>query len=134
MKTLLSNHTSHLLWPLDWLLASIFADDRDPGIVCRTPPCHKDPPCFADIDAFERHHHQVHALACIECRLHFPTERILSLHLEERHDPFVEVQRANHKYKVLSVSTFQRIHERNRLIWSSINVLWRSAMRHFRVW
>ena len=105
VNKLSSQTTLPVLFPSRLVVGECFADDRDAGIVCRTPPCHKDPPCFANIEAFERHHHQVHALACIECRLHFPTERILSLHLEERHDPFVEVQRANHKYKVLSVST-----------------------------
>jgi hypothetical protein len=32
--------------------------------------------------------------------MHFPSERILAIHLEERHDPFAESQRAKHTYKV----------------------------------
>jgi hypothetical protein len=69
-------------------------------IVCREPPCHRNPPRFPDFAAYETHHQQFHAHLCIECKAHFPTERLLSLHLEERHDPFAEAQRHRHTYKV----------------------------------
>ena len=50
--------------------------------------------------SYETHHKQFHILVCMDCQLHFPTEQILALHLEERHDPFVEAQRARRSYKV----------------------------------
>ena len=74
------------------------------AIECHLPPCNRNPPRFADLGAYEEHHKQVHTLVCIECHLHFPTERFLSLHIEERHDPFVEAQRAKNKYKVHTLS------------------------------
>ena len=70
------------------------------AIICREPPCNRNPPAFADLAAYELHVRQAHALRCIECSMHFPSERILAIHLEERHDPFAESQRAKRTYKV----------------------------------
>lgn len=73
----------------------------DDTIICREPPiCNRTPSRFHDLETYENHHKQYHELVCLECKLHFPTERILALHIEERHDPFVEVQRAKQTYKV----------------------------------
>ena len=77
---------------------------RENMIVCLEPPCHRRPRYFPDLSSYEQHHKQFHTLVCLECHLHFPTERILSIHLEERHDPFVEAQRARHSYKVSPLS------------------------------
>jgi hypothetical protein len=71
------------------------------AIICRERPlCNRNPTRFKDLASYETHHKQYHELVCLECKLHFPTERILSLHIEERHDPFVEAQRAKKTYKV----------------------------------
>lgn len=72
-------------------------------VTCREPPCHRNPVSFSDVGQYELHHRQFHSLVCIECHAHFPSERIMELHLEERHDPFVEAQRAKNTYKVYSV-------------------------------
>ena len=76
------------------------ANESDNGIICREPPCRRNPPRFTDLASYELHHKQFHSMVCLECKAQFPTDKILSLHLEERHDPFVEVQRAKQLYKV----------------------------------
>jgi hypothetical protein len=85
-----------------WNLSS--TDLQRPDLlICREPPCHRNPIRFKDSAAYELHHKHFHSLVCVVCRAHFPTENILALHLEERHDPFVEIQRAKKQYKVTSI-------------------------------
>src|SRR5208282_3445426 len=95
------------------------------AIICREPPlCNRNPTRFKDLSSYETHHKQYHELVCLECKLHFPTERILLLHIEERHDPFVEAQRAKHTYKVRLPSSSMSF-----LAESSINVMLMDARK-----
>lgn len=99
---------------------------RENAIVCREPPCNRNPPGFADLAAYELHVRQTHALVCLECSLHFPSERTLAIHLEERHDPFAESQRAKHAYKVFRYCGVEAD--------GSINVMWMDVKRLLGVW
>ncbi|UKZ80731.1 hypothetical protein TrVFT333_008495 [Trichoderma virens FT-333] len=42
---------------------------------------------------YETHYHNFHTNRCIECRKNFPTDHLLSIHIEECHDPLAKVAR-----------------------------------------
>ncbi|KAM0250206.1 hypothetical protein ACHAQJ_008699 [Trichoderma viride] len=59
---------------------------------CSLPP-HKDPLGFRFYSDYETHYHNFHTNRCIECRKNFPTDHLLSVHIEECHDPLAKVAR-----------------------------------------
>jgi len=40
---------------------------------------------------FEKHYWEIHANQCQECFRSFPSAHLLSLHISENHDPFVDI-------------------------------------------
>ncbi|RFU80328.1 hypothetical protein TARUN_1876 [Trichoderma arundinaceum] len=70
------------------------AEDEDNEFVmrCSLPP-HKEPLGFRFYSDYETHYHKFHSNRCIECRKNFPTDHLLSVHIEECHDPLARVAR-----------------------------------------
>ncbi|KAF3071823.1 Zinc finger protein [Trichoderma lentiforme] len=69
-------------------------EDEDNEFVmrCSLPP-HKEPLGFRLYSDYETHYHNFHTNRCIECRKNFPTDHLLSIHIEECHDPLARVAR-----------------------------------------
>ncbi|KAG9945373.1 hypothetical protein KCU85_g7309, partial [Aureobasidium melanogenum] len=61
------------------------------AITCALPPHH--PIKFTTYNDYELHYHKAHSFRCIQCAKNFPSERFLSLHIAESHDPFNRVKR-----------------------------------------
>lgn len=59
---------------------------------CSLPP-HKEPLIFSSYSEYETHYRDQHTNRCLECRKNFPSAHLLSLHIEETHDSFVQVKR-----------------------------------------
>ncbi|KAK2592959.1 hypothetical protein QQS21_009325 [Conoideocrella luteorostrata] len=59
---------------------------------CSLPP-HKQPVAFRSYQEYESHYNMFHTNRCLECRKNFPSEHLLSVHIEEYHDPLVRVRR-----------------------------------------
>ncbi|KAA1066100.1 hypothetical protein PGT21_021372 [Puccinia graminis f. sp. tritici] len=65
------------------------------------PPNHK-PPRFDNPSELESHHRTHHAFTCssADCNRIFPSQHFLDLHLNEVHNPILQVQRENHQTKI----------------------------------
>ncbi|KAJ6446363.1 zinc finger domain-containing protein [Purpureocillium lavendulum] len=59
---------------------------------CSLPP-HKSAISFGSYGEYEAHYHQFHTNRCLECNKNFPSDHLLSVHIEEWHDPLVKVRR-----------------------------------------
>lgn len=66
---------------------------------CSLPP-HKEPITFSKYGDFESHYNRFHTNRCLECRKNFPSDHLLSVHIEECHDPLVVVKRDNGEHTV----------------------------------
>lgn len=77
------------------------AQDADcaPVATCSMPP-HRDAIGFASYQDYETHHLQVHTNRCLECRKNFPSGHLLSIHIEEWHDPLVQLRRDRGEHTV----------------------------------
>jgi len=49
---------------------------------------------FPSYSAYELHYNKTHINRCLECNRNFPTDRFLSLHIAENHDPITASLRA----------------------------------------
>ncbi|KAI2631025.1 hypothetical protein GGR54DRAFT_585220 [Hypoxylon sp. NC1633] len=73
-------------------------DDKDSNsntpftMRCSLPP-HRDVLSFKTYAEYEAHHNSTHTNRCVECRKNFPSEHLLSIHIEECHDAFAAVKR-----------------------------------------
>ncbi|SCU94275.1 LANO_0E06260g1_1 [Lachancea nothofagi CBS 11611] len=56
------------------------------GIICNEPPCDHE---YVSLDLFHAHVNQYHDNVCDACGMNLVTQRILDLHLEECHNPFL---------------------------------------------
>ncbi|KAG7290923.1 hypothetical protein NEMBOFW57_000928 [Staphylotrichum longicolle] len=59
---------------------------------CSLPP-HREPVAFSSYSAYETHYRDQHTNRCAECRKNFPSAHLLSLHIEEMHDSFVQARK-----------------------------------------
>ncbi|KAK7952650.1 uncharacterized protein PG986_008378 [Apiospora aurea] len=59
---------------------------------CLLPP-HREPLAFRSYTDYETHYHKAHSNRCFECRKNFPSDHLLSVHIEEQHDAFAAVRR-----------------------------------------
>ncbi|KAK4650514.1 hypothetical protein QC762_708200 [Podospora pseudocomata] len=59
---------------------------------CSLPP-HKEPITFSSYQEYESHYRNEHTNRCLECRKNFPSSHLLSLHISENHDAFIQVKR-----------------------------------------
>ncbi|KAG6017974.1 hypothetical protein E4U54_008523 [Claviceps lovelessii] len=59
---------------------------------CSLPP-HRELLAFNSYQEYESHYNTFHTNRCLECRKNFPSEHLLSVHIEESHDPLVRVKR-----------------------------------------
>ncbi|KAK8048346.1 hypothetical protein PG994_010076 [Apiospora phragmitis] len=59
---------------------------------CLLPP-HREPLAFKSYTDYETHYHKAHSNRCFECRKNFPSDHLLSVHIEEQHDAFAAVLR-----------------------------------------
>lgn len=66
--------------------------DTSAAMRCSLPP-HKEGLAFPSYDEFEAHYSKTHMNRCLECRKNFPSEHLLSVHIEECHDSFAAVRR-----------------------------------------
>ncbi|KAL1954684.1 hypothetical protein VTO42DRAFT_836 [Malbranchea cinnamomea] len=60
---------------------------------CTLPP-HRTSYSFSNYEDYEVHYKQYHVNRCSECGKNFPSERFLTLHIEENHDSLMEARRA----------------------------------------
>ncbi|KAI6785756.1 Zinc finger protein-like protein [Emericellopsis cladophorae] len=67
-------------------------DNTTPIMRCTLPP-HKEPMSFRSYGEYESHYNNAHTNRCLECRKNFPSEHLLTVHIEEFHDPLVVVRR-----------------------------------------
>lgn len=88
-------------------------EDEDNEFVmrCSLPP-HKEPLGFRLYSDYETHYHNFHTNRCIECRKNFPTDHLLSIHIEECHDPLARVARekGEHTVSYLEAIPLDRLH------------------------
>ncbi|PYH99464.1 hypothetical protein BO71DRAFT_425192 [Aspergillus ellipticus CBS 707.79] len=59
---------------------------------CSLPP-HRETLLFASYEDYEVHYMQAHVNRCSQCNKNFPTDRFLTLHIEENHDALVATRR-----------------------------------------
>ena len=71
-------------------------------MICSLPPHSSRPITFRSYDEYEAHYSKEHSNRCLECRNNFPSEHLLNLHIEEIHDPLVQVKRENGEHTVSS--------------------------------
>ncbi|KAK6203412.1 uncharacterized protein RJT21DRAFT_82439 [Scheffersomyces amazonensis] len=65
---------------------------EDDGCVCNIPPCHLNPILFKDYLAYESHITTNHTFICQQCHRRFPSNSILTLHIDENHNPFLKIK------------------------------------------
>lgn len=68
-------------------------------IKCSLPP-HREPIAFKSHQEYESHYARFHTNRCLECRKNFPSEHLLSVHIEEWHDPLVRIKRDKGEHTV----------------------------------
>lgn len=66
---------------------------------CSLPP-HKEPFTFTSYGEYEAHYIKFHTHRCLECQKNMPSEHLLSVHIEECHDPLVVVRRDKGEHTV----------------------------------
>jgi hypothetical protein len=109
---------------LTHLDSAIVDDDEQPDAVtmrCNLPP-HKEALIFRSYDEYEVHYNKAHTNRCLECRKNFPTEHLLTVHIEEFHDPLVSVKREKGEHTVCpgsdcsscAILKFQKFDSTNR--------------------
>ncbi|KAK8114783.1 hypothetical protein PG999_006852 [Apiospora kogelbergensis] len=66
---------------------------------CLLPP-HREALAFRSYTDYETHYHKAHSNRCFECRKNFPSDHLLSVHIEEQHDAFAAVlrEKGEHTY------------------------------------
>jgi hypothetical protein len=69
------------------------------ALKCHLPP-HRDVLSFKSYEEYESHYAQNHTNRCLECKKNFPSEHLLSVHIEECHDSFVAVKRERGEHTV----------------------------------
>ncbi|RDA95739.1 hypothetical protein CP533_5058 [Ophiocordyceps camponoti-saundersi (nom. inval.)] len=69
-------------------------DNQDDLVImkCSLPP-HKLPITFNSYSDYEAHYHTFHTHRCLECRKNLPSDHLLTIHIEECHDPLISVKR-----------------------------------------
>ncbi|KAK7987510.1 hypothetical protein PG989_007825 [Apiospora arundinis] len=76
------------------------ADDSSTVVMrCLLPP-HREALAFRSYTDYETHYHKAHSNRCFECRKNFPSDHLLSVHIEEQHDAFAAVlrEKGEHTY------------------------------------
>ena len=74
-------------------------DDESINMICSLPP-HREPLSFNTYSDYEVHYNKFHTNRCLECRKNFPSEHLLGVHIEECHDPLVQVRRDKGEHTV----------------------------------
>lgn len=67
---------------------------------CSLPP-HKGDLTFPTYEAYESHYLQTHVNRCSECTKNFPSDLLLTRHIEENHDPVMEERKERGEKTVL---------------------------------
>lgn len=62
-------------------------------IQCSYGGCIMNQIVFASYAEFESHVQNYHTYICKECHKKFPTDKFLTLHIEENHDPFFQIRK-----------------------------------------
>ncbi|PFH56929.1 hypothetical protein XA68_15755 [Ophiocordyceps unilateralis] len=85
---------------------------------CSLPP-HKHPITFNSYNDYEAHYHTFHTHRCLECHKNLPSDHLLSIHIEECHDPLICIQRerGEHTYScfVEGCDRKCRTHQKRRM-------------------
>ncbi|KAG6037524.1 hypothetical protein E4U41_005032 [Claviceps citrina] len=93
-------------WPTSksLLLDSDVGDEGSDRITmkCSLPP-HEEPLAFTSYQDYESHYTMFHTNRCLECRKNFPSVHLLSVHIEECHDPLVRVKRDKGEHTVSKI-------------------------------
>lgn len=101
-------------------------EDEEDSIAMRcTLPPHREALTFRSYEEYETHYNKSHTNRCLECRRNFPTEHLLSVHIEEFHDPLAIVKREKGEHTVRSSIPFQARLE--MLTSYSTHVLWKDV-------
>ena len=69
---------------------------------------HREKMTFASYDEYETHYANAHLNRCLECKANFPSPHILTVHIEDCHDPLTALKRENGEHTVsdLNCSVF----------------------------
>lgn len=81
------------------------ASDHQDAMRCFLPP-HKDPLSFSTYAEYEVHYNKYHTNRCLECRKNFPSDHLLTVHIEECHDPLVAIKRDKGEHTVSVLDPF----------------------------
>lgn len=63
-------------------------------------PGHKEPLTFTSYGEYETHYNNAHTNRCHDCKKNFPSEHLLTVHIEEFHDAFAAVLREKGEHTV----------------------------------
>jgi hypothetical protein len=55
---------------------------------------------FSSYDEYEAHYNNAHVNRCLECKRNFPSARLLTVHIEDCHDPLVALKREKGEHTV----------------------------------
>lgn len=69
-----------------------YPPDQTVVMKCSLPP-HKLSLAFHSYSDYEAHYHASHTHRCLDCHKNLPSDHLLSIHIEEFHDPLVSIQR-----------------------------------------
>lgn len=63
------------------------------NITCSLPPlCSQNPKDFDNFADYQLHYLSDHTNICAECSKNFPTSKLLDLHINENHNPFIKIK------------------------------------------
>lgn len=66
-------------------------DTGELRITCLLPPCHQQPRHFNLYLTYQHHMSINHDYVCDECHRKFPLMKLLEIHIDECHNPFVAI-------------------------------------------
>ena len=83
-----------------------FIEVDPPGPSNTTMTCllHSEKMTFASYDEYETHYTNAHLNRCLECKANFPSPQILSVHIEDCHDPLMALKRENGERTVSKIT------------------------------
>ena len=70
---------------------------------------------FSTYDEYEAHYNTSHLNRCLECKRNFPSARLLSVHIEDSHDPLVALKRERGERTVGGMPFISRVQSRSTL-------------------
>jgi len=75
-------------------------DSTDCANTAMTCLLHNEKMTFSSYDEYESHYTNAHRNRCLECKANFPSPQILSVHIEDCHDPLAALKRESGEHTV----------------------------------